>query len=50
MFIGKGLAYRKMEETDLCSTAYGRNEVLFIGKGLAYRKMEEMDLCWSAYG
>src|SRR4051812_5528208 len=22
LFIGKGLSYRKMEETDLCSTAY----------------------------
>ena len=25
LFIGRGLAYRKMEETDLCWTSYGRN-------------------------
>ena len=46
--IGRGVAYRKTEETDLCWTSYGRNGVLLIGRGVAYRKMEETDLCWSA--
>src|SRR5215216_6781224 len=50
LFIGKGLAYRKTEETDLCLTTYGRNRVLFIRRGVAYHKTEETDLCWSAYG
>ena len=26
LLIGRGVAYRKMEETHLCSSAYGRNE------------------------
>ena len=39
MFIGKGLAYRKMEETDLCWTSYGRNGVLLIGRGVAEGNM-----------
>ena len=30
LFIGRGLAYRKTEETDLCWTSYGRNGVLLI--------------------
>src|SRR6266511_2772019 len=38
LFIGKGLAYHIMEETDLCWSAYGPNRVLFIGRGVAYRK------------
>ena len=37
----RGLAYRRTEETALCSTGHGRNGILFIGKGLAYRKTEE---------
>ena len=48
LFIGRGLAYRKTEETDLCWTTYGRNGVLLIGRSMAYRKTEETDLCWSA--
>ena len=40
----RGLAYRRMKETDLCSTGHGRNGILFIGRGLAYRKTEETDL------
>ena len=40
----RGLAYRTMEETALCSTAHVRNGVLLIGRGLAYRKTEETDL------
>ena len=39
----RGLAYRRMEETALCSTAYGQNGILFTGRGLAYRKTEETD-------
>ena len=45
-----GVAYRKMEETDLCWTSYGRNGVLLIGRGLAYGKTEEMDLLRSKQG
>ena len=50
MLIGRGLAYRKTEETDFSWTSYGRNGVLLIGRGVAYRKKEETDLCWSTYG
>ena len=46
----RGLAYRKTEETALCSTGHVRNRILFIGRGLAYRKTEETDLCWTSYG
>ena len=38
LFTGRGLAYCKTEETDLCWTSYGRNGVL----------LEETDLCWCA--
>ena len=38
LLIGRGVAYRKTEETDLCWSAYGRNRVLFIGR-VVYRKM-----------
>ena len=48
LFIGRGLAYRKTEETDLCWTSYGRNGVLLIGRGVAYRKTEETNLGWGA--
>src|SRR3954470_9732602 len=37
----QGLAYRRTEETALCSTGHVRNGILFIGRGLAYRKTEE---------
>ena len=40
----RGLAYRRTEETALCSTGHIRNGILFIGRGLAYRKTEETDL------
>ena len=46
----RGLAYRRMEETALCSTGHSRNGILFIGRGLAYRKTEETDLLWSKRG
>ena len=48
LFIGRGLAYRKTEETDLCWTSYGRNTVMLIERGVAYRKTNKTDLCWSA--
>ena len=46
--IGRGVAYRKMDKTDLCWSATVETGVLFIGRGVAYRKTNEMDLCWSA--
>ena len=36
--IGKGVAYRKTDEMDLCWSAMVENGVLFIGRGVAYRK------------
>ena len=36
--IGRGVAYRKMEETDLCWSATVEMGVLFIGRSVAYRK------------
>ena len=50
LFIGRGLAYRKTEETDFCWTSYGRNGVLLIGRGVAYCKTEETDLLRSKRG
>src|SRR5918996_652177 len=38
LFIGRGLAYRKTEETDLCWSTKVETGVLFIGRGVAYRK------------
>ena len=46
----RGLAYRRMEETALCSTGHIRNGILFIGRGLAYRKTDETDLLRSKHG
>ena len=46
----RGLAYRRTEETALCSTDHVRNGILFIGRGLAYCKTEEMDLLRSKRG
>ena len=46
----RGLAYRKTEETALCSTGHVRNGILFIGRGLAYRKTDETDLLRSKRG
>ena len=39
LLIGRGVAYRKTEETDLCWRATVETGVLFIGRGVAYRKM-----------
>ena len=36
--IGRGVAYRKTEETDLCRSATVETGVLFIGRGVAYRE------------
>ena len=36
--IGRGVAYRKMKETDLCWSATVETGVLFIARGVAYRK------------
>ena len=36
--IGRGVAYRKTEETDLCWSSTVETGVLFIGRGVAYRK------------
>ena len=38
LFIRRGVAYRKTEETDLCWSATVETGVLFIGRGVAYRK------------
>ena len=46
----RGLAYRRTEETALCSTGHDRNGILFFGWGLAYHKTEEMDFSWTSYG
>ena len=40
----RGMAYRRTEETALCSVGHVRNGILFIRRGLAYRKTEETDL------
>ena len=36
--IGRGVAYRKTDETDLCYSAMVETWVLFIGRGVAYRE------------
>ena len=46
----RGLAYRRTEETALCSTGHIQNGVLLIGRGVAYRKTDEMDLLRSKRG
>ena len=38
LLIGRGVAYRKMEETDLCWSATVKTGVMFIARGVAYRK------------
>ena len=38
LLIGRGVAYRKKDETDLCWSAMVETGVLFIGRGVAYRK------------
>ena len=38
LLIGRGVAYRKMDETDLCWSATVKTGVLFIGRGVVYRK------------
>src|SRR3954470_22454114 len=46
----RGLAYRRTEETALCSTGHVRNGILFIGRRLAYRRTKETDLLRSKWG
>ena len=36
--IGRGVAYRKTDETNLCWSATVETGVLFIGRGVAYHK------------
>ena len=36
--IGRGVAYRKTDETDLCWSVTVETGVLFIGRGVAYHK------------
>ena len=36
--IGRGVAYRKTDETDLCWSATVETRVLFIRRGVAYHK------------
>ena len=36
--IGRGVAYRKTEETDFCWSATVETGALYIGRGVAYRK------------
>ena len=50
LLIGRGGAYRKTDEADLCWSAKVETGILFIGRGLAYRKMEETDLLRSKQG
>ena len=38
LLIGRGVGYRKTEETDLCWSTTVETGVLFIGRGVAYRK------------
>ena len=38
LLIGRGVAYRKTKETDLCWSATVETGVLFIGRGVAYQK------------
>ena len=38
LLIGRGVAYRKTDETDLCWSATVETGVMFIGRGVAYRK------------
>src|SRR3954470_17338126 len=38
LLIGRGVAYRKADETDLCWSATVETGVLFIERGVAYRK------------
>ena len=43
LLIGRGVVYRKTNETDLCWSAMVETGVLFIGRGVAYRKTDETD-------
>ena len=45
--IGRGVAYRKTEEADLCWSDMVETGVLFIGRGVAYRKTGLQGYCSS---
>ena len=40
LLIGRGVAYRKTDETDLCWSATVETGVLFIGRDAEYRKRD----------
>ena len=44
LLIGRSVAYRKTDETDLCWSATVETGVLLIGRSVAYCKTEETDL------
>ena len=46
----RGVACRRMEQTDLCWSTMVKTGVLFIGRGVAYRKTDETDLLRSKRG
>ena len=48
--IGRGVAYLKTNETDLCWSATVEIGVMFIRRGVAYRKTDKMDLLRSKRG
>ena len=50
MLIGRGVAYRKTDKTDLCWSATVETGVRLIGRFVAYRKTDEMDLLRSKWG
>ena len=47
LLIGRGVAYRKMVEMDLCWSATVETGVLFIRRGVAYRKTRLHGYCSS---
>ena len=48
--IGRGVAYWKIGETDLCWSGMVETGVLLIRRGVAYRKTEETDFLRSKLG
>jgi hypothetical protein len=48
LLIGRGVAYRKTQETDLCWSATVETGVLFICRGVAYHKTDETEISLSA--
>ena len=50
LFIGRGLVYRKMEETDFCWTSYGRNGGPVDWEGCGIPQNERNGLVLERYG